>query len=182
MSTVCLSFVKIRDEADDLAIREAALKAKETQKIQKEVITAKSQLEAIVAEFEAKIATASMDQLNALLKESESAIASIVEAHSYTEESSVTEADRSSLRVKPGDQVLVSGLGNKLATIVEVPITDGMALVQYGKVPSNSQPQIKKQVCNRDIPQIVIKNCRVVIRTLDLCVVLRILIYNMNCS
>ncbi|GJZ15654.1 DNA mismatch repair protein MutS [Tanacetum coccineum] len=155
---------EIREEADDLATREAALKAKETQKIQKEVITAKSQLEAIVAEFEAKIATASIDQLNALLKESESAIASIVEAHSYTEESSVTKADRSSLRVKLGDQVLVSGLGNKLATIVEVPGTDGMALVQYGKVrvrvnisdmrvvqssdmtvPSNSQPQIKKQ-------------------------------------
>ncbi|PWA62129.1 DNA mismatch repair protein MutS, core [Artemisia annua] len=155
---------EIWDEADDLAIREAALKAKETQKTQREVITAKSQLEAIVAEFEAKIATASMDQLNALLKESESAIASIVEAHSYTEESSVTDVDRSSLRVKLGDQVLVSGLGNKLATIVEVPGTDGMALVQYGKVrvrvnisnmrvvqssdmtvPSNSQPQIKKQ-------------------------------------
>ena len=103
MSTVCLFFLKVRDEADDLDTREASLKAKETQKTQKEVISAKSQLEAIVAEFETKIATDSMDQLNALLKESESAIASIVEAHSYTKESSVTEEDRSSLRVKPGD-------------------------------------------------------------------------------
>ena len=64
----------------------------------------------------------------------------------------------------------MSGLGNKLATIVEVLGTDGMALVQYGKVrvrvnisnmrvvqssdmtvPLNSQPPIKKHVCTTEI-------------------------------
>nr|XP_043624435.1 endonuclease MutS2 [Erigeron canadensis] len=127
-------YQEIWDEADDLPRREAALKAKETQNIQREVITVKSQLATIVKEFEAKIANTSIDQLNSLLKEYESAISSIVEAHSYTEESSDTEADRSSVRVKQGDQVLVNGLGNKLATIVEPPGTDGTALVQYGKI------------------------------------------------
>lgn len=170
MAVYFLSSAKIRDEADDLPRREAALKAKETQKIQKEVISVKSQLEKIVEDFEAKITNVSNDQLNALLKESESAISSIIETHRYTEESSVTETDRSSLRVKLGDQVLVSGLGNKLATIVEPPGTDGTALVQYGKIrvrvdvsrmrvvhsdmtpATNSQSQIKKQVClNRAI-------------------------------
>lgn len=124
----------------------------------------KSQLQTIVDNFEAQVRTASIDQLNALLKESESAISSIIEAHSYTDEPSVTEAEKSSLTLKPGEQVLVSGLGNKLATIVEAPGTDGTALVQYGKikvrvnlgsikaVPSsdmtlmeNSQLNIKKQ-------------------------------------
>ncbi|KAI3795838.1 hypothetical protein L1987_38498 [Smallanthus sonchifolius] len=155
---------EIKDEANDLTRREAALKAKEAQRIQKEVISVKSQLETIVKEFEAKITSASIDQLNALLKESETAISSIIEAHSYTEESSATEADGSLLSVKLGDQVIVRGLGNKLATIVEPPGTDGTALVQYGKIrvrvnvssmraiqssdttpTPNSQSQIKKQ-------------------------------------
>ncbi|XP_024988739.1 uncharacterized protein LOC112523384 isoform X2 [Cynara cardunculus var. scolymus] len=125
---------EIRDEADDLARREEALKAKETQNIQREVITVKSRLQTIVDDFEAQVKTAGIDQLNALLKESESAIASVIEAHSYAEESSVTEAKNSSLTLKLGEQVLVSGLGNKLATIVEAPGTDGTALVQYGKI------------------------------------------------
>ncbi|KAI3718911.1 hypothetical protein L6452_19796 [Arctium lappa] len=155
---------EIRDEADDLVRREEALKAKETQNIQREVVTVKSQLQTIVDDFEAQVRTASIDQLNALLKESESAISSIIEAHSYTEESSVTETEKSFLTLKLGEQVLVSGLGNKLATIVEAPGADGTALVQYGKirvrvnlssiraVPSsdttpteNSQSNIKKQ-------------------------------------
>ncbi|KAI7749448.1 hypothetical protein M8C21_029129 [Ambrosia artemisiifolia] len=155
---------EIKDEANDLPRREAALKAKEAQKIRKEIITVKSQLETIVKEYEAKIATASIDQLNALLKESELAISSILEAHSHTEESSATQADGSSLSVNVGDQVIVRELGNKLATIVEPPGTDGIALVQYGKIrvranvsgmrafqsndaspTPNSQSQIKKQ-------------------------------------
>ncbi|XP_071736182.1 uncharacterized protein [Rutidosis leptorrhynchoides] len=156
---------EILNEAVDLPIREAALKAKETQKIQKEVISVKSQIEKIVKDFEEKLTTTSVDQLNALLKESESAISSIVEAHRYTEEMSVTEAEISSVRLKVGDQVIVRGLGNKLATIVEPPGTDGTALVQYGKISvrvnvrsmravqssdmttptANSQSQTKKQ-------------------------------------
>ncbi|KAJ9563074.1 hypothetical protein OSB04_008234 [Centaurea solstitialis] len=84
--------------------REEALKAKETQNVQREVIAVKSQLQKIVDDFEAKVRTASIDQLNALLKESESAISSIIEAHSYTEESSVTEAEKSFLTLKPGSK------------------------------------------------------------------------------
>ncbi|KAK9051713.1 hypothetical protein SSX86_028341 [Deinandra increscens subsp. villosa] len=163
-SNVMGLYNEIKDEANDLERREVALKAKEAQNIKKEVITVKYQLETIVKDFEAKIATASIDQLNALLKESESAISSVIEAHCYTEESSATEADGSSLSLKLGDQVTVMGLGNKLATIVEPPGTDGTALVQYGKIrvrvntssmravqssdttpTPNSQSQIKKQ-------------------------------------
>ncbi|KAL7604042.1 hypothetical protein Lser_V15G16454 [Lactuca serriola] len=126
---------EIRDEADDLVGREAALKAKETQKIQKEIATVKSQLEKIVEDFEAGIRSTSIDQLNTLLKESESAISSIVESHKNAEDSSVIKTDRSTFTVKLGDQVIVSGLGNKQATIVEPPgTTDGTALVQYGKI------------------------------------------------
>ncbi|KAL8268193.1 hypothetical protein R6Q59_001991 [Mikania micrantha] len=165
-SNVMDLYNEIKHEANDLTRREAALKAKEAQKIQKELIAVRSQLEATVKDFEAKIATASIDQLNALLKESESVISSVIEAHFYTEEPSTTEADSSTLSVKLGDQVIVRGLGNKLATIVEPPGTDGTALVQYGKIrvrvnascmravqssdtiptPTlNSQSQIKKQ-------------------------------------
>ncbi|KAL4585605.1 hypothetical protein LXL04_010228 [Taraxacum kok-saghyz] len=122
---------ELMEEAEDLEGREAALKAKETQKIRKEVINVKSQLEKIVKDFEDKIANVSIDQLNALLKESESAISSIVEAHKDTE---VVKTDRSSVTVKLGDQVIVTGFGNKQATIVEPPGTDGTVLVQYGKI------------------------------------------------
>ncbi|KAF5760703.1 putative DNA mismatch repair protein MutS, core domain superfamily [Helianthus annuus] len=164
-SNVMDLYNEIKEEANDLPKRETALKAKEAQKTRKEIITMKSQLETIVKEYEAKIATASIDQLNTLLKESESAISSIIEAHCYTEESSATDAEASSLSVKLGDQVIVRELGNKLATIVEPPGTDGTTLVQYGKIrvranvsgmrgiqsssdtapTPNSQSQIKKQ-------------------------------------
>ncbi|KAJ0641465.1 putative DNA mismatch repair protein MutS, core [Helianthus annuus] len=164
-SNVMDLYNEIKEEANDLPKRETALKAKEAQKTRKEIITVKSQLETIVKEYEAKIATASIDQLNTLLKESESAISSIIEAHCYTEESSATDAEASSLSVKLGDQVIVRELGNKLATIVEPPGTDGTTLVQYGKIrvranvsgmravqsssdtapTPNSQSQIKKQ-------------------------------------
>lgn len=157
---------EIRDEADDLPGREAALKAKETQKIQKEINTVKSQLQKIVDDFEARITTANTDQLNTLLKESVSAISSIVEAHKNAVEieSSAIKTDTSSLKLKLGDQVIVTALGNKLATIVEPPGTDNTALVQYGKIrvrvnlsairplpdsdiipTTNSQSNIKKQ-------------------------------------
>ncbi|KAI3745531.1 hypothetical protein L1987_58645 [Smallanthus sonchifolius] len=143
---------EIKDEANDLTRREAALKAKEAQRIQKEVITVKSQLETIVKEFDANITNASIDQLNALLKESETAISSVIEAHSYTEESSATEADGSSLSVKLGDQVIVRGLGNKLATIVEPPVTDGTGLVQYGKIRVRVNVSNMRAVQSSDTP------------------------------
>ncbi|CAI9279687.1 unnamed protein product [Lactuca saligna] len=146
---------EIRDEADDLVGREAALKAKETQKIQKEIATVKSQLEKIVEDFEARIRSASIDQLNTLLKESESAISSIVECHKNAEESSVIKTDRSTLKVKLGDQVIVTGLGNKQATIVEPPgTTDGTALVQYGKIRVRVNLNTITPLPNADIIQI----------------------------
>ncbi|XP_076882332.1 uncharacterized protein LOC143530773 isoform X1 [Bidens hawaiensis] len=164
-SNVMELYNEINDEANDLPRREAALKAKEAQKTRKEILTVKLQLETIVKEFEAKITTSSIDQLNALLKESESVISSVIEAHCYIEDPPATQADGSSLSVKLGDQVIVRGFGNKLATIVEPPGTDGTVLVQYGKIrvrvnvsgmravqssdtitpTSNSQSQIKKQ-------------------------------------
>ncbi|KAK1424708.1 hypothetical protein QVD17_20043 [Tagetes erecta] len=149
-SNVMELYNEIKDEANDLVRREAALKAKEAQKIQKEVNTVKSQLQSIVKEFEVKVATASIDQLNALLKESESAISSIIEAQCYTEESSASEVDGSSLSVKLGNQVIVRGLGNKLATIVEPPGTDGTALVQFGKIRVRVNVSSMRAVQNSD--------------------------------
>lgn len=73
--------MKIRDEAEDLDGREAALMTTETQKVQQETKAAKSQMEAVLQEFENQLRTTGVDQVASLVNESESAIASIVEAH-----------------------------------------------------------------------------------------------------
>lgn len=128
---------EILDAADDLGGREAAIKAKETQQIQKELIAVKSQIETVVEEFENQLQSASADRLNSLLKESESAIASIVDRHRPTDDFSVREANSRSYTPKLGDRVLVTGvtgLGNKLVTVVDTPGADDDVLVQYGKI------------------------------------------------
>lgn len=125
--------MKIRDEAEDIDGREAALMATEIQKVKREIKAAKSQMEAVLQEFENQLRT-SADQVTSLINKSESAIASIVEAHCPNDVFSTREAGDSSYTPQIGDQVHVEGLRNKLATVIEAPGDEGTVLVQCGKV------------------------------------------------
>lgn len=133
-SFILFSFpLKIQDEAQDLDEREKALKAKETQKIQQEVRAVKREMEAVLKDFENQLKIIDIAQVNSLVKKSESAIASIIEAHQPSEEL-VREIGQSVYTPRVGEQVLLKSLGNKLATIVEEPGDDETVLVQYGKI------------------------------------------------
>ncbi|KAK6124335.1 hypothetical protein DH2020_041905 [Rehmannia glutinosa] len=110
---------EIRDEADDLDVREAALKAKETQQVQQKLEQLKN---------------TGPEDYNVLLKKSESAIASVVQAHQLSEDVPVNRTTSNFHIPQIGEQVLIKGLGNKLATVVEAPSDDNTVLVQYGKI------------------------------------------------
>ncbi|KAK4271540.1 hypothetical protein QN277_020223 [Acacia crassicarpa] len=125
---------EIQEEAEDLERREMALMAKETQQVQQELLDAKSEMETIIEKFEKQLKTAGRDQLNELIKESESAIASIVKAHAPSVNFPGNEADQTPYTPQFGEQVQVEGLGGKLATVVEQPGDDETVLVQYGRV------------------------------------------------
>ncbi|KAK9150093.1 hypothetical protein Syun_008402 [Stephania yunnanensis] len=133
-SEVMEFYREIRDEAEDLERREVAIKENETQQIQRELQSAKLQIDEVVRKFDDQIKTRSPDQFNSLIRESEAAIASIVKAHSPSDEFSIRETDNSSYVPQVGEQVLIKSLGNKMATVVEAPDNDGTAMVQYGKV------------------------------------------------
>ncbi|KAL5774491.1 hypothetical protein ACOSP7_012048 [Xanthoceras sorbifolium] len=125
---------EIQDEAKDLDKREEALRANETQQVQKELKAAKSQIETVVQAFENQLKIAAADQVNSLVKKSESAIASIVEAHHLNDDFCVSETNITSVTPQFGEQVHVKGLGDKLATVVEALGDDETVLVQYGKI------------------------------------------------
>ncbi|KAG4401060.1 hypothetical protein GLYMA_07G195700v4 [Glycine max] len=125
---------EIQGEAEDLDQREMELMAKETQQVQHELEHAKSQIETVIQKFEKQLRISGRDQLNYLIRESESAIASIVKAHTPADSFPINEADRALYTPQIGEQVHVKGLGGKLATVVESPGDDGTIMVQYGKV------------------------------------------------
>lgn len=128
-------FMKIQEEAQDLNEREILLKAKETQQVQQELKAAKTQLQNVLVEFENQLQTANADDFNSLIKKSDSAISSIVEAHSLSNDFFVTEQESSSYTPQLGEQVHVKGLGGNLATVVEAPGDDDeTVLVQYGRI------------------------------------------------
>lgn len=103
------------------------------QQVHQELEAAKSQIDSIVKTFENQLNHASSSQLNSLVKESEAAITTIVEAHRG--HLSVQESSSSSTYVPQiGDQVQVRGFGNKLATVVETSGDNGNTLVQFGKM------------------------------------------------
>ncbi|KAL3519738.1 hypothetical protein ACH5RR_017887 [Cinchona calisaya] len=133
-SDVMSIYYEIQNEADDLEGREAALKAKARKEILQEVNAVKREIKDIVHEFENQLRNADADKYNLLLKESESAIAAIVEGHQPDNGLSIGNTHSSFYEPQPGEQVNVKGLGNKLATVIEVPGDDDMVLVQYGKV------------------------------------------------
>ena len=111
------------------------LMAKEAQQVQQELEVAKSQMEMVIQKFEKQLKDLGRNQLNSIIKESETAIASIVKAHSPAVGSPISDADRTtSYTPQFGEQVRVKGLGGKLAKVVELPGDDETILVQYGKV------------------------------------------------
>ena len=141
---------------------------KETQQVQQELKTAKSQLDVVIQEFENGLRIASADQFNSLIKKSESEIASVVEAHCPRDAYSVNDTDSKSYTPQIGEQVQVTGLGHKLATVVEAPEDDETVLVQHGQIKvrvkkSNIRsiasskrntetryaPRLKRQVCTK---------------------------------
>lgn len=115
-------------------MREKALMEKETQQIRQELEDAKSQIQNVIYDFEKQLKVASPEQYNTLIRKSESAIASVVEAFHPGHGIIVTETDISSYTPQVGEQVLVRKLGNQLATVVEAPVDDSTILVQYGKI------------------------------------------------
>ncbi|KAL4626778.1 hypothetical protein ACB092_05G121800 [Castanea dentata] len=125
---------EIQNEAEDLGGRETALRAKETQQVQQELKTAKSQLDVVIQEFENGLRIASADQFNSLIRKSESEIASVVEAHCPRDAYSVNDTDSKSYTPQIGEQVQVTGLGRKLATVVEAPEDEETVLVQHGQI------------------------------------------------
>ncbi|KAI3456274.1 hypothetical protein Pfo_012937 [Paulownia fortunei] len=127
-------YYEIHDEADDLDVREAALKAKETQQIQQELKVVKAKIDTIVQEFEKQLRKTDPNNFNMLLKKSESTIASIVQAYQLSADVPVDRTTSSFHVPQIGEQVLIKGLGNKLATVVEAPSDDNTVLVQYGKI------------------------------------------------
>ncbi|KAJ1417640.1 Smr domain [Sesbania bispinosa] len=127
-------YCEIQGEAEDLDRREMELMAKESQQVQQELEDAKSQIETVIQKFEKQLKISGRDKLNSLIRESESAIASIVKAHTPADSFPISEADHASFTPQIGEQVHVKGLGGKLATVVESPGDDETILVQYGKV------------------------------------------------
>ncbi|KAF3787893.1 Endonuclease [Nymphaea thermarum] len=135
-SEIAQLYQEILGEAKDLDWREAALEALVSQQIQDETRRAKTQINDVLMGFEGKLSTHNCDLVNALIREAEIAISSIVAAHESTHEiaSFSKSGGENSYIPKVGDRVHVRGLGDKLGTIVEAPCGDDTTLVQYGKV------------------------------------------------
>ncbi|XP_038893645.1 endonuclease MutS2 isoform X2 [Benincasa hispida] len=127
-------YKEIQEEAKDLDKREQALMALETRRAQQETAAIKSKIETVVQEFEEQLKIAGTNQLSSLIKKAESAIASICEACSPTNDSRLNVANANSYTPQLGEQVFVTGLGNKLATVVEASDGEETILVQYGKI------------------------------------------------
>lgn len=126
--------LKIHDEAADLDVREAALKAQESQQIQRELKAVNAEIDTVVEEFEKQLKVTAPKDFNILLKKSESTIASIIQAHQPPADESVDRNSSSFYVPQIGEQVAIKDLRNKLATVVEAPNDDNTVLVQYGKI------------------------------------------------
>ncbi|WCJ27014.1 Endonuclease MutS2 [Euphorbia peplus] len=125
---------EIQNEAEELDKRVEGLMAKETRQVQQELQATKSQIDFVVQKFENQLRNVSPDQFNSLIRKSESAIAGIVEAQRPADILPSDEADFNLYTPKLGEQVLVTRLGNKVATVVEAPGNEETILVQYGKI------------------------------------------------
>ncbi|XP_022994333.1 uncharacterized protein LOC111490087 [Cucurbita maxima] len=141
---------EIRDEAEDLDKRERALIALETKRARQETEAIKSKINTVVQEFEEKLKIVGADQFNSLIREGESKIASICEACPPTDNSRLVVANKSSYTPQLGEQVFVTGLGNKLATVVETSDDEETILVQYGKIKARVKKRSVKALSNSE--------------------------------
>ncbi|XP_010551084.1 PREDICTED: uncharacterized protein LOC104821785 [Tarenaya hassleriana] len=132
-SDVMNLYHEIRHESDDLDQRERALRRKETQRVQQDLDSAKLEMQKVVVEFEDQLKVARPDQYNSLIRKTEMALAEIIKSCSPSDFIFADEAD-SEYSPQKGDQVLVIGLGDKIATVVEDPRDDETILVQRGKI------------------------------------------------
>lgn len=106
----------------------------ETRRAQQEIEAIKSKIETVIQKFEEQLKIVGADQFSSLIKKTESEIASICEACDPAENFRISDANTNSYTPKLGEQVFVTGLGNKLATVVEASDDDETILVQYGKI------------------------------------------------
>ncbi|VVA95684.1 unnamed protein product [Arabis nemorensis] len=126
---------ELEHESHDLGKREKALMKKETQKVQEDLNSAKSKMQKLVAEFESQLETTQADQYNTLILKTEEAVADIIEACCPNNLVASAEEAYGDYSPQAGEKVLVSGLGDKLGTVVEEPGDDDeTVLVQHGKI------------------------------------------------
>lgn len=127
---------EIRLEADDLESRVAALRARETQKVQQELKVVKYRMDTIIKNFEAQLKNSKLEQYNSLMRKAEAATASVVAAHQPSEIAfDDDDENRISFVPQVGDKVYVQGLGGgTMATVVETLGEDESCMVQYGKI------------------------------------------------
>ncbi|XP_010414813.1 PREDICTED: uncharacterized protein LOC104700909 isoform X1 [Camelina sativa] len=124
---------ELEHESHDLEKRERALLKKETQKVQEDLNSAKSKMQKLVSEFESQLEITQADQYNSLILKTEEAVADIIEASCSNDLVTMKEPD-SDYSPQAGEKVLVTGLGDKLGTVVEEPGDDETVLVQHGKI------------------------------------------------
>lgn len=86
-----------------------------------------------MAEFESQLEIAQADQYNSLILKTVEAVAEIIEGCCPNNLASAEEA-YSDYSPQAGEKVLVTGLGDKLGTVVEEPGDDETVLVQHGKI------------------------------------------------
>ncbi|KAF7005249.1 hypothetical protein CFC21_020384 [Triticum aestivum] len=142
--------LKIRLEADELDSRVAALKAKESQKVQQELKSVKSQMDLLIKNFEVQLKNSKLEQYNSIMRKAESATASLAAAHQPTEFAVSDDENKSSYVPQIGDKVYVEGLGGgSMATVVEILSEDGSCMVQYGKIKVRAKNN-KMKLAQRD--------------------------------
>ncbi|KAL0398602.1 UNVERIFIED_CONTAM: Endonuclease MutS2 [Sesamum radiatum] len=138
-SDIMKLYHEIHEEADDLDVREAALKAKETQLIQEELKIVKAEIDAVVQEFEKQLRNSSPDDFNLLLKKSESAITSIVQAHQSPGDFPVDRTASSSYMPQIGERVLIKADGNGAAVSTPPSRRQGQRMKRLKNLRSLSQ-------------------------------------------
>ncbi|EPS67165.1 hypothetical protein M569_07610, partial [Genlisea aurea] len=134
LSEILQLYNKLANEADGINDREAALKAKQTEDLQHELQLVNTRIDGIVHDFEEQLKNSSPHHRARLLKEAESAIALVVEAHRPSVDARVDETVGNTYALRIGDQVLAESFGNKLVTVIEAPASDNTVLIQCGKI------------------------------------------------
>ncbi|CAN8320515.1 unnamed protein product [Cochlearia groenlandica] len=126
---------ELEHEAHDLEKHEKALMKKETQSVEEDLVSAKSEMQKLVAEFESQLKITQADQYNSLILKTEEAVADIIEGYCPNDYVSMEEERFIDYSPQAGEKVLVTGLGDKLGTVVQEPGNDGeTVLVQHGKM------------------------------------------------